>query len=489
MNSCSSSIKISFILLKRILLFAIIFSTFSFFSCDFNINNKKNLKDKKELTTLERIKERGRIIAITDYNSTSYFIYRGTPMGFQYDMLKMLAEHLGVNLEIIVSSDLEGSFEKLQNHECDLIAINLTVTKERTKKIDFTQSVIQTRQVLIQRKPKDWEEMSKREIEKGVIRNQLDLAGKTIYVQSGSSFIDRLHNLSDEIGDSINIVPIDNYETEQLISLVAKGEIDYTVADENVALINQTYYPQIDVKTAISFPQNLAWGINKESDDFENEINIWLDNIRGTAKYAVIYNKYFKNIKAARRQTSDFHSITGGKISKYDDLIKKYAEKIDWDWRLLASMMYQESRFNPRIKSWAGAFGLMQLMPKTAQRFGANRHSSPEQQIKAGTAFIKWLDNQFIEEIPDKEERTKFILASYNVGLGHIQDAMVLAQKNGKDPLTWQDNVDYYVLNKSNPKYYRDPDVKFGYCRGQEPYDYVIAILERYEHYQNAIKN
>jgi peptidoglycan lytic transglycosylase F len=458
-------------------------------ACDFKINNKKKLNDPKGLTTLEKIKKRGKIVALTDYNSTSYFIYRGTPMGFQYDMLKMLAEHLGVNLEIIVSSDLEGSFEKLQKHDCDLIAINLTITKERTKLVDFTQPVIQTRQVLIQRKPDDWKKMTRREIDEHLIRNQLDIAGKTVYVQSGSSFIDRLHNLSDEIGDSINIVPIDNYETEQLITLVAKGEIDYTVADENVALINKTYYPQIDVKTAISFPQNLAWAINKESDDFSQEINKWLENIKGTAKYAVIYNKYFKNVKAARRQNSDYLSVTGGKISKFDEAIKKHSKEIGWDWRLLASMIYQESRFNPKIKSWAGAFGLMQLMPLTAQRFGASRYSSPEEQIDAGTDFIKWLDKQLIGKIPDEEERIKFILASYNVGLGHIQDAMTLAEKNGKDPYIWNDNVDYYVLNKSNPKYYRDPDVKYGYCRGQEPYDYVIAILERYEHYQNAIEN
>lgn len=458
-------------------------------ACDLTINKKKKLNDPKNLSTLEKIKKRGRIVALTDYNSTSYFIYRGTPMGFQYDMLKMLAEHLGVNLEIIVSSDLQGSFEQLQKNQCDVIAINLTVTKERTKIVDFTKPVIQTRQVLIQRKPDGWEKMTAKEIDKQLIRNQLDIAGKTVYVQSGSSFIDRLHNLSDEIGDSINIVPIDNYETEQLITLVAKGEIDYTVADENVAMINQTYYPQIDVKTAISFPQNLAWAVNKESKDFLEEINNWLDNIEGTAKYAVIYNKYFKNIKAARRQTSDYLSVTGGKISVYDDAIKKYAEAIDWDWRLLASMIYQESRFNPKVKSWAGAYGIMQLMPLTAERFGVNRHSSPEKQIEAGTKFIKWLDDQLKDEIPDKQERIKFILASYNVGLGHIQDAMTLAKKNGKDPLKWEDNVDYYVLNKSNPKYYRDPDVKFGYCRGQEPYDYVIAILDRYEHYQNAIKN
>ena len=478
-------------ILKNTLLIKLFVSILIFFmlsGCNLDINNKNNTES-DSISSFEKIKQRGRLIALTDYNSTSYFIYRGTPMGFQYDLLRMLAEHLGVNLEIIVSSDLDESFNKLKIHECDLMAINLTVTKERSKIVKFTKPVSYTKQVLIQRKPEGWKNMTKRKIEKLLIRNQLDLAYKTVYVQKGSSFYQRLHSLSNEIGDSINIVPVDNYETEQLITLVANKEIDYTVADENIALINQTYYSNIDVKTAISFPQKLAWAVAPESDELLDEINFWLESIKHTAKYAVIYNKYFKNTKATTRQSSDYHSITGGKISAYDDIIKRYSKSIDWDWRLLASLIYQESRFNPTVRSWAGAYGLMQLMPNTGERFGANSKSPPATQIRAGVGFLKWLDNYFINKIPDEDERIKFILASYNVGLGHVQDAMMLAEKNNKNKYIWNNNVDYYLLNKSNPKYYRDPDVKYGYCRGQETYEYVHSILNRYEHYQNIIKN
>ncbi len=481
MNNSDNCYKYSYLLL--VLVFIL------FTSCEFNINKKEKTDSDKNISKLEKIKKRGRLIAVTDYNSTSYFIYRGTPMGYQYDMLSMLAEHLGVDLEIIISNDLDDTFNKLVNNECDIIAMNLTVTKERSKIFNFTEPYGQTRQVLIQRKPDGWEKMSKRELEKNFIRNQLDLAHKTIYVQKGSSFFDRLQNLSDEIGDTINIIEVENYEVEQLITLVAKGEIDYSVSDENVAMLNQTYFQNIDIKTAISFSQNLAWAVNKNSPELLEELNFWISDLKRTTKYAVIYNKYFKNTKATKRKSSRYLSLSGGKISDYDNQIKKYSKLIDWDWRLLAAMIYQESRFKPKARSWAGAYGIMQLMPRTGKRFGVTKNSSTTRQIEAGAKFIKWLDNQLINKISDKDERIKFILASYNVGLGHIHDAMKLAEKNGKNPYLWENNVDYYLLNKSNPKYYRDPIVKYGYCRGQEPYDYVIDILNRYEEYQKVIKN
>ncbi len=130
----------------------------------------------------------------------------------------------------------------------------------------------------------------------------------------------------------------------------------------------------------------------------------------------------------------------------------------------------------------------MQLMPSTAQRFGVNYNSPPEEHIKAGVDFIKWLDRRFLARgINNKEERIKFILASYNVGLGHILDARVLAKKEGNDPDIWEQSVDTFILKKSQPEYYKDPDVRFGYCRGVETYNYVSEIMERYEHYKNII--
>ena len=150
--------------------------------------------------------------------------------------------------------------------------------------------------------------------------------------------------------------------------------------------------------------------------------------------------------------------------------------------------MYQESRFQPNVKSWAGAFGLMQFMPSTASRFGINPNSSNEQQIRAGVKFLMWLEERF-DNIESRDEKIKFTLAAYNVGLGHIIDARNLAEKNGSNPDIWDDNVDKYLLSKSDPEFYNDPVVKYGYCRGKETYAYVRDIMERYEHYSNLISN
>jgi len=454
----------------------------------FNTCREKEKESFASLNSIEKIKKRGKLVAVMDYNSTNYFIYRGEPMGYQYELLQILADELDVKLEVKVENDIDKNFEMLKSGDCDIIGINLTVTKERTKTIDFTYPHSQTHQVLVQRKPENWRSLSKNQLEANLLRNQLNLGGKVIYVQKGTSYEQRMMNLSDEIGDSIKLISKSDKEVEELIELVARGEIEYTVADENIALVNQIYYPILDVKTAVSFPQNLAWGLKKGDNLFKAEIDTWLKEFRKSTKYAVIYNKYFRSSRSLHIVESDFYAKNSGKVSGYDDYIRKYSKKVDWDWRLLASLIYQESRFKSNVKSWAGAYGLMQLMPTTAKRFGVNRKSAPEKHIKAGVDFIKWLDTRFVKRgISDDDERIKFVLASYNVGLGHVLDARRLAVKNGKDPNVWEKNVDEYILLKSNPQYYKDPVVKYGYCRGSETYNYVIEIIDRFEQYKNTI--
>ena len=170
-------------------------------------------------------------------------------------------------------------------------------------------------------------------------------------------------------------------------------------------------------------------------------------------------------------------------------MIRKESERIGWDWRLLASVIYQESRFNPDAVSWAGAFGLMQLMPITAGSYGITLDSPPEDQIRAGASFLKWLDNRFDELITDPDERIKFVLASYNIGLGHIQDARRLAERYESDPNIWFGSVDKWLLKKAEPEYYTDQVVRHGFARGVETYNFVRDIMDRYEHYKNIVNS
>jgi len=442
----------------------------------------------EQVTNLDRIRQGGILKVVTEYNSISYFIYRGQPMGFQFEMLHALANHLDLELEVTVSNDLDKNFRDLREGAVDLIAMNLTVTADRKQLVKFTSPLLQTRQVLVQRKPDRWEDMNQKQKESNVIRNQLNLAGKTVYVQAGSVYATRLMSLSDEIGGGIRIREV-QLESEQLVQRVALGEIDYTICDENVGLVNTTYFPQIDVGTAVSFPQNVAWAVHLSSDSLKAEIDGWIKEYRKTSSYALLYNKYFKNRHTYRNIHSEHYALSSGKISRYDEILKAECEKIQWDWRLLASMVYQESRFNPQATSWAGAFGLMQLMPGTARNYGVSIESPPGEHVKAGVKFIQWLDDRFREIITDDDERIKFILASYNIGYGHIQDARRLADKHGADPNIWHDSVEKWLLKKSDPQFYTDQVVKYGYARGIETFNYVREVMERYEHYKNIINS
>ncbi len=468
-------------------LYSVIFLCVTFIlinGCNFNKNTSTSLETiEVSNVDLDDIVKRGKIRIVTDYNSTNYFVYKGRPLGYQLELLQALSNTLGLKLEIVVSNDVEKNFNSLLNGDVDIIAMNLTKTRDRGHHIAFTEHHCITRQVLVQQK----EGAVNQNLSNELIRNQLDLGGKTVYVQENSAYVVRLKNLSNEIGDSIHIVEIPDYEVEQLISLVANGEIPYTVCDENLARINLNFYDNIDVETAISFPQKIAWAVRPNAIDLKDVVDNWLINFKKTNQYKRIYRKYFINKRASHLVNTGFHSIKGGQVSAYDAMIKEESAKHDIDWRLTAALIYQESRFLPEVKSWAGAIGLMQLMPETAKEFGVEEITSPQDNIQGGLKFLVWLDKRFSEVITDPDERIKFVLASYNVGPGHVEDAMRLAEKNSKNPYLWDNNVDYYLLNKSKPSFYNDPVVKYGYCRGEEPYHYVNDILERYTHYKNVI--
>jgi membrane-bound lytic murein transglycosylase F len=440
---------------------------------------------------LPQIKKRGALVAIVDNSSTGYFIYKGQPMGYEYDLLNLLSKHLNVRLEIKLTTSIDEAFQMLNNGKGDIIAYSLTVTKERKSRVAFTSSHFTTRQMLVQHKPVGWEEMTKDEIEKRLIRNQVALIGKQINVRKSSSYIERLNNLSHEIGGDIIVVEEpDSIETEGLIRKVAWSQIDYTIADETVAYVNASYFPEIDVNTPISFPQQIAWALRKNSPDLLKAVNSWIKAVKRQPTFNVIFNRYFRSPRASvKRANSEFASISGDKISIYDDELKKAAKKIDWDWRLLASQMYQESLFDLRAKSWAGAIGLMQLIPETGRRFGAKNLYDPKQNISAGTAYLKYLDRLWAKTISDGNERIKFVLASYNVGLGHVEDARNLTRKYGLDPTIWDGNVEKYLKLKSQKEYFTDPIVQSGYCRGEEPVNYVKEILVRFNQYKQLMNS
>lgn len=435
------------------------------------------------LRDLDGISKEGKLRVVVDYNFTNYFVYRGKPMGFKYELLRQLARELDLKLEFVVSNNLEETFRGLETGRFDLAAKNLTVTQERNKRVDFTQPISQTRQVLVQRR-----QPNKEIARNNLVNSQLELAGKTITVQNHTSFVTRLQSIEEEIGSKIVIVEDSVAGVEQLVSMVASGEIDYTVCDENVAKLYARHYNNLDVSVPVSFRQNLAWAVRKDAVKLKEYLNNWLNEFQSTDQYKQLQVKYFSADRSIQRSTSIYQSFTKGQISPFDELIKREAALKNWDWRLIASIIYQESQFDTAAISWAGASGLMQLMPETALSFGVEDATNPEQNIRGGIKLLSWLDSQLKSEIPDPEERLKFVLAAYNVGLGHVKDAQRLAHKYGKDPFRWNNNVDFFLLNKSMAKYYSDPVVKWGYARGREPYEFVASVLNNYGHYKNVIQ-
>lgn len=429
------------------------------------------------------IKDRGYLTAIVDNSSTGMFLFRGEPMGYEYELLSLFANSVGLEIKFDITPSIEDGFRKLNAGQGDILAYNLSVTKERQQFLEFTAPHNFVRQVLVQRKPDNWRSMKLHEIEKTLLRNPIELIGKEVHVRKGSAYTTRLRHLAEEIGGDILIVEeFDELETEALIEMVAEGNIDYTVSDEDVALVNARYFPILDVKTAISFPQQISWGVRKNSPKLLDTLNAWIGDMKRTNEYYALYDKYFKSTRKSKEMVeSDFFSKSSERISPYDSLIKLSAEKIRWDWQLLAAQISKESRFDPRAESWVGARGLMQVMPKTGSSYGITNLFNPAQNLKAGVKHILWLE-EIWKEIDDEDEKSKFVLASYNVGQGHVQDAARLAKKYGGDPEKW-DDVAKYLRLKAKKKYYNDPVCKFGYCRGDEPVDYVEDILYRYNRY------
>lgn len=438
------------------------------------------------VSDLDAILERGYINALVDNNSVSYFIYKGQPMGYEYELLNLFAKHLQVDLKIQVTSGIDRAIDQLNKGEGDIIAFPLTITKERNKYVTFTNPHFNSYQVLVQRKPENWRRMTLDAINDTLIRNPVDLIGKEVHVLAGSSFETRLRHLSEEIGGDILIRPdTASLESESLMRKVAMGDIQYTIADHMMARVNASYYPNLDINTPVSVAQQVGWATRKNSPDLLQAMNDWLAGIKKEATFMVIYNRYFKSPRTSLvRMQSDYSSMGGNMLSPFDSLIRKGANTLGWDWRLLASLIYQESRFLPQGESWAGARGLMQLMPRTATEFGAFDLDDPRQSIDAGVGYLKFLQDYWSKKVPDAEERLKFILASYNVGLSHVVDARKLAEKYGKDPQRWYDHVEFFLSRKSEPEYYRDPIVTAGYCKCEEPINYVRDILDRYEEYK-----
>ena len=398
-------------------------------------------------------------------------------MGFQYELAQQFAQSLGLKMEVKVARNVADMERKLINGEGDLIAYNLPITKEGKNRVTYCGNEIITHQVIVQQTGRQTRPL----------KDVTELIGKEVYVKPGK-YYERLVNLNQELGGGILIkkVTSDSIGVEDLIAQVSEGKIQYTVADNDIARLNATYFPNLNIHLSISFDQRSSWAVRRDCPLLAQAANEWQKNNATSPAYTASMKRYFETSKSLPH--SPILSLREGKISHYDELFKKYAKKINWDWRLLASLAYKESNFDTTAVSWAGAKGLMQLMPSTAHAMGMppGKEQNAEESIKAAVKYLGITTKSFMQ-IPEPE-RIHFVLASYNSGIGHVLDAMALAEKYGKKKYVWKDNVEKYILLKSQEEYFTDSVCKYGYFRGTETYTFVRDIMGRYEQYKKKIK-
>ena len=433
------------------------------------------------ITVFQHLQERGKLVAVTNCKIINYNTENDQPSGFEYELLSDFCEVNGLELEMRVNENLDSCYRLLDSCEVDIIAIGIGSNKEMKRRFLLTDPILMQRSVLVQRLPEGWNKMSTaNEVENQLLRSSVDLAGKTIYLPQGSHEIKLLEHLSDQIGDTIVIVECDSLNSVDLVQAVASGQIDYTVVEEYVARMASISLRGIDTKLIVSVEQPLCWAVGNHCNDSSLllALNGWIEGFEQRNLNRILAKYMDKcNVFSVRKPKSDH-------LSEIDDLIKKAAQDIGWDWRLLASLIYQESRFKMDLESEKGAFGLMQLMPVVMEQYGIDYDATPEEQLEAGGKLITHLDNCLASKVTDSLERVKFVLAAYNSGLGHVYDAQRLAQKYGRYPDIWDDNVDYFILNKSKKQYYNDTCCKSGYLRGIETYRFVEEVLDRFYQYR-----
>lgn len=431
---------------------------------------------------LAGILKRGKLVVLAENSTASFFIYKGKKMGFEYELLEDFATELGVALEVKVEYDIETMCEKIRAGEADIMACNYTVTRERKKDLVFSRPYLQSDQVLVQRK-----ENSSYSTGNYFVKDQLQLAKKKVVVREKSSYYKRLIALQDEIGDSIYITPTNGGESvEELIQQVSEGQIAYTVAERNVAKMNTRIFNNLDLSVPISFKQNIAFSVREDAPLFKKKLDDWLSYYTLTSGYNAIKMAYFEPRQLNENIQLKPLRPKGGGLSPFDAIMKQEAAKVGYDWRLLAALIYQESKFNPTVRAFGGAYGLMQFMPGTGPSFGVYPQSSPDVQIRGGLRYLLYLRQRW-RDIPDFKQREKFVLGSYNAGIEHIKDAQSLARKNGKDPMVWDDNVEIMVRNLSRREYYTDPVVKYGALRNLT-FLYVQQIMLRYDNYKELFR-
>ena len=439
------------------------------------IEHFASLSDGERYGDLPEMKRYGVLRVITRNNAATFFMWRGEQMGFEFELLREFAKRHDLHVEMIIAPQHLSLFEMLERGAGDIAAASLPVdVPPRTPDMVMTRPFNYVYDHLVARHEDD------------SILGFEDLNGRTVTVRRSSTHWRTLERFRDS-GLKVDIMPApEDAETETLIAAVGEGRLDLTVAASHVLDIELGHRSDVRKAFTLRGPVALGWAVRRDSPELLAALNEFIEKEYRGLFFNVVYQKYFENPVRMRRHREDRvdHELAGG-LSPYDELVKREAATHGFDWPLIVAQMYQESRFDPKARSHAGALGLMQILPRTAREFGVRDLRDPEQSIRAGVAYLSWLHSRFAPDLTVKD-RMWFALAAYNAGYGHVTDARRLASGElGLDPNRWFDNVEEAMRLLSKRAYYRN--TVHGYVRGHEVVKYVREIRERYRSYVQAV--
>jgi len=432
---------------------------------------------------LAEIEKRGTFRMITYYSSNTYFLNQGIEVGFEYELIREFTRENDLALEVVIVGANENPFELLNSGAGDVIAANYTITPDRKEMVNFTRPYNLVDQILVFSTelspiPKTIEELVERQIPISVRRN--------------SSYYTKLTELQQE-GFDLNIKVLPNQlDTEATLVEVAQGNLMATVADDNMFDATNRYMDGLFPGPTIAEKDTIAWAVRNNAPDLENAMNKFLykhfrftedrDRPRRSTFLNILRQRYFQEgPQIAQYYNPEWQYQTMGIISPYDEVIKSVSDSLNVDWLMITAMIAQESEFNPNSKSWAGAVGLMQVIP----RFVDVEYEllyDPVTNINQGVKIFK--DHMDHYSYLDSTNQVAFALATYNSGMGHVADARRLAIDQNKDPNEWE-NVADALLKLMQRRFYQQ--ARHGFARGIETVQYVDEIMNRYRTYETII--
>jgi membrane-bound lytic murein transglycosylase F len=398
----------------------------------------------------------------------------GATTGLEWELLQRYARKEGLALLAIPMDDLDSMVLALQQGKGDVIAAQVTPRRDRRKWVAFTDAYRMVRPVLATLRP---DPIANKDHSGMVITNRND----TAEVSAWSPFADPDYRFDGENRRRLPLHMDPLITPEDLLIEVVLGRHGATIVTDARAAHEAGRFPVIEFSDAIGPAQPLCFAVRRNARRLLKSMNAWLQLQEEREARTNFVKAYASRIpRSGPLRTRKAIPVSGDSISPYDGHFQEHAGAIAWEWELLAAMAYKESRFDSTVVSRMGAQGIMQIMPGTARGLGLSPEDDMGEHVRAAAEYLSRLDMMWKRQVPDRDQRLRFVLASYNAGPGHIIDAQRLAEKLGLDPGRWEHNVERAVLLKAKPRYYMLPEMKNGYCIGSQVFHYVRDVVAMY---------